>query len=122
MSFAELLDAHLGCTPVPPAAPHVWHSRPVTPPLLSLELPLTASRRTAVEPLRPAPPARLTALDRQTLDEARTPDALRRAYKQLARRYHPDSHPGCTAAEHARLSRLFTEATEHYRVLSGSRL
>ena len=55
-----------------------------------------------------------------TLDGARTPDALRRAYRTLARRYHPDSHPGTTAAERAHLARLFAVATEHYRSLAAS--
>ena len=121
MSFAELLDAQLGCTNVPPAAP-VWNSRPVTAPLFAFELPLTPARPApapsrAPVPAGPALPVRLTSLDRQSLDEARTPDALRRAYRTLARRYHPDHHQGCSAAERERLARLFAEATEHYRRL-----
>jgi hypothetical protein len=120
MSFAELLDAQLGCTNVPPP-PRAWN-RPVTAPLFAFELPLT--------PARPAPapaparvetprPVHLSALERRTLDDARTPDALRRAYRTLARRYHPDRHQGCGAAERERLARLFAEATELYRQLSA---
>jgi len=119
MSFAELLDAHLGCTNVPPAA-GVWNNRPVTAPLFAFELPLT--------PARPAPtkaparveqplPVRLSALERQSLREARTPDALRRAYRTLARRYHPDHHQGCSATERERLARLFAEAADLYSSL-----
>ena len=119
MSFAELLDAQLGCTNVPPAAP-VWNSRPATAPLFAFELPLTPARPApaparAPVPAEPALPVRLTPLDRQSLEEAKTPDALRRAYRSLARRYHPDHHQGCGAAERERLARLFAEATELYR-------
>jgi hypothetical protein len=118
MSFAEILDTHLGCTPVPPPTP-VWSSRPLTTPLFAFELPLTAQRGTVQPRVEPALPARLTPLERKTLDEAQTPDALRRAYRTLAHRYHPDRHPGCSAADRGRLAHLFAEATDHYRRLSG---
>ena len=62
---------------------------------------------------------RLTSLERQTLDDAPTLDALRRAYRKLARRYHPDRHPASSLAERERLARLFAEATEHYRLAAG---
>lgn len=84
----------------------------MTPPLFAFELPLPVARPVRVESPRPV---RLTSLERQTLDDARTPAALRRAFMTLARRYHPDSHPGCGPAEHARLARLFAEAREHYQ-------
>ena len=114
MSFAELLDAQLGCTNVPPVAP-MRKSRPVTPPLFAFEFPL----RPAPAPARVEQPlpVRLSALERQSLDEARTPDALRRAYRKLARRYHPDRHQECSAAERERLARLFAEATDLYSSL-----
>jgi hypothetical protein len=119
MSFAEILDAQLGCTSLPPAA-RAWNSRPVTAPLFAFDLPLTAARPAplpAPAPVEPALPSRLTALDRQTLDGARTSDALRRAYRMLARRYHPDRHQGCSADERERLARLFAEATHRYHLL-----
>lgn len=47
---------------------------------------------------------------------------LRRAYRRLARTYHPDGHPGVTAGERARLSRTFAALTDHYRTLRGSML
>ena len=120
MSFAEILDAELGCTNVPPAV-HVWNARPVTAPLFAFELPLTAARPAPVPALVESPlPVHLSAFERQTLDDARTPDALRRAYRTLARRYHPDHHQGCAVAERERLARLFAEATEHYRFLKAS--
>jgi hypothetical protein len=115
-SFAEMLDAHLGCTNVPPT-PRVWSNRPATPALFAFELPLTAARPARVE----APqPLHLTSPERQTLDDARTPDALRRAYRNLALRYHPDRHQGCSAAEHERLAGLFAEATAYYRLRSAA--
>ena len=114
-TFAEILDTHLGCTVVPPAAPRDWNNRPLTSPLFAFELPLTATRRA---PVAPPLPVQLTTLERQTLDDARTPDALRHAYRKLAHRYHPDRHPASTVAERERLARLFSEATEHYRLLT----
>jgi DnaJ-class molecular chaperone len=48
-----------------------------------------------------------------------TPDELRGAYRQLARRYHPDVHLGCTEREKARLGALFTRAHDSYQVLLG---
>jgi len=114
-TFAEILDTHLGCTVVPPATPPAWSSRPLTSPLFAFELPMTAARRAPFEPARPA---QLTSIERQTLDGAQTRDALRRAYRTLAHRYHPDRHPASSPAERERLGRLFAEATEHYRRLT----
>jgi hypothetical protein len=110
-----MLDANLGCTVVPPVAPRAWSSRPLTSPLFAFERPLTPARPVGVEPPLPV---HLTSLERQTLEGARTPDALRRAYRTLAHRYHPDRHQGCSAAEREQLARLFAEATEHYRLLT----
>ncbi|MES1255461.1 MAG: hypothetical protein ABUS56_07635 [Acidobacteriota bacterium] len=42
---------------------------------------------------------------------------LRSAFRTLARRYHPDRHPGGTPYEAAQLSRLFADVTGHYRRL-----
>jgi hypothetical protein len=112
-SFAEILETHLGCTNVPPVPP-TWSSRPLTSPLFAFDLPLTAARPALVEPRLPV---ELTTIERQTLEDAPTPDALRRAYRTLARRYHPDRHPGCGAAQRQRLARLFAEATAHYQLL-----
>ena len=122
-SFAELLDAHLGCTPVPPPAVRVWSDRSLTAPLFAFDLPLTTARRAAVPAapvaVEPPPlPVELTALERQGLDDAATVDALRRAYRTLARRYHPDRHPGRSIAEGQQLARLFAEATDRYRQLT----
>ena len=116
MSFADILDAQLGCTNVPPAAP-VWDSRPVTAPLFAFEFPLRPAPASAPARVEQPLPVRLSALERQSLDEARTPDARRRAYRTLARRYHPDRHHECSADERERLARLFAEATDLYSSL-----
>ena len=42
---------------------------------------------------------------------------LRREYRRLARRIHPDSHPGCSRTESERLSRQFASATASYQRL-----
>jgi len=54
------------------------------------------------------------------LGEYLSVNTLRRAFRRLARRYHPDRHPGSGAAELHRLACLFAEATEHYRVLAAA--
>ena len=116
-SFAEILDQHLGCTDVPPAAPYVWSSRAVTAPLLGFEGPLASTRR-ATPFIETPRPLRLSAQECRTLDDAASLDALRHAYRTLARHYHPDRHQGCSPSERERLARLFAEATDHYRRLT----
>jgi len=51
------------------------------------------------------------------LDEGLSPTDLRRAFRRLAHRYHPDRHPGSSHTEQERLARLFAEMTDHYRLL-----
>jgi hypothetical protein len=51
------------------------------------------------------------------LDESCSEDELRRAFKLLARRYHPDCRPLAGEAEKARLSRLFVSLHRAYKVL-----
>lgn len=62
------------------------------------------------------------ALDQLTALGARltadfTFQELRREYRQLARRIHPDRHNHCTASERERLSRQFAELSDSYRHL-----
>lgn len=156
-TFAEMLEAELNCTNVPPAS-SAWN-RPLTAPLFIFDLSRPVGSvsgidlRSAGRPLdsqrgpvahahprvphqqrtapRSEPPAtqtiRLTAPERRALEalnnlgadlgDSLSPRTLRRAFRRLARRYHPDRHPGSSTAEHERLARVFVEATEHYRVL-----
>lgn len=71
---------------------------------------LTPAQRKAVE--------EMTSLG-ASLGADFTPDELRGAYRQLARRYHPDVHPTCTEREKATLNALFTRAHASYQVLLG---
>jgi curved DNA-binding protein CbpA len=54
------------------------------------------------------------------LGEDLSATTLRRAFRRLARRYHPDRHPESSPAELEHLARLFAEATDHYRVLAAA--
>jgi hypothetical protein len=42
---------------------------------------------------------------------------LKRGYRALARRFHPDVHPQVSGQERGRLESLFAEASQAYRVL-----
>ena len=46
-----------------------------------------------------------------------TADELRREFRRLAQRYHPDRHGAASAGELESLSRRFSEATDGYRCL-----
>jgi hypothetical protein len=46
-------------------------------------------------------------------------EAIKRAYRALARRYHPDLHPNVSETERRDLARRFAEVTEAYRALSA---
>jgi hypothetical protein len=90
----------------PRREPRTWAGPPATP-----RTPLSPGERRAL--------VALNALGADLGDELSI-GALRRAFRRLARRYHPDRHPGSSVAERERLSRAFVEATEHYRVLSAA--
>jgi hypothetical protein len=70
---------------------------------------------------------RLSEADRASLDVLRrsganlpddfTPDELKAAFRQLAFRFHPDQHPGATAAERLALGRSFAQVHAAYRGL-----
>ena len=51
------------------------------------------------------------------LDADFTTADLRSAFRQLARRYHPDRHHGGSAAEIARVTRVFATMSAHYQCL-----
>jgi DnaJ domain len=47
-------------------------------------------------------------------------EELRRVFRELARTYHPDRHPGSSASEKARLSMQFVRLHDAYRELQGA--
>ncbi|HWO10843.1 MAG TPA: DnaJ domain-containing protein, partial [Polyangiaceae bacterium] len=74
---------------------------------------------------RPAPeqppPDGSRARALQTLGLAGEPgvDAVRAAFRQLARRWHPDRHPGANELTRAALCRRFAQITGAYEALIG---
>lgn len=59
---------------------------------------------------------RLVLLGADLADDFSAED-LRREYRRLARRFHPDAHAHCAPLERAQLARSFVEAAEDYRCL-----
>jgi hypothetical protein len=78
-------------------------------------------------PPPPPQPRRLSKRQHQALDDLNTlgaslditftADDLRRAFRTLAHRYHPDRHPRTTCDEQARLAAQFRRAHDAYRIL-----
>ena len=84
--------------------------RPVVPPPLRRPAHrLSGAQRTALETLR--------SMGADTLDESFTAVELKRAFRALALRYHPDRHAGCPEEEHRELARAFARVNAAYRVL-----
>jgi len=75
--------------------------------------------RKAARTLRPGAQRALGALIGlgAVLREDFTAAELRSAFRALARQYHPDAHHDCSAAEQARLSRLFADMCRQYHLL-----
>jgi DnaJ-like protein len=74
------------------------------------------------EPSRPEPPPdgpRARALRTLGLDGEPGADAVRAAFRQLARRWHPDRHPGANEHTRALLCRRFAQITVAYEALIG---
>ncbi|HEY3381741.1 MAG TPA: J domain-containing protein [Vicinamibacterales bacterium] len=87
----------------------------------------------AYEP--PQPPRRpvrhLSATEQQALDCLRgmgaqslhadfTDAEVKSAFRALARKFHPDRHPGSGDQERARLARAFASVCDAYRTLAGT--
>lgn len=53
------------------------------------------------------------------LPEGATPDDIRRAFRELAQKHHPDRHPAASADERHRLFRSFAEISKAYHTLTG---
>ena len=145
-TFAEVLEARVGSWKAEDAHPGSIPPRRTAPPhpFLFVE-PQVQFRATpyaamAGDRMAPAavPPRRrcrmLTAPEQRALDglvrlgATLEPDFtaadLRTAFRTLARRYHPDSHPTSSTVELTRFARLFADVTEHHRrlrsVVAGS--
>jgi hypothetical protein len=63
--------------------------------------------------------ATLRSLGAAHLGEELAIDDLRRAFRMLAQRLHPDRHPHLTPVARGRLSAQFAEAAGAYRLLTG---
>jgi hypothetical protein len=123
--FGDVLDGKLGESQpdarVAQAAADYARCRPALDPIL-----LFFDTR-----FRPAPPPRprRTLSARQDralrslvelgapLDDAFTDAELRSAFRALAMRYHPDRHPGSSAADVSGLAARFAALTDAYREL-----
>jgi hypothetical protein len=131
-SFADVLERELerGTYQSEPRAPRPaepFRAAPLHPFLFST--PLFTSPRAAFAWAAPTPRPRRTLTSRQeralgelvklgaNLTRDFTASELRRAFRMLARQYHPDRHPDSSDSAKARLSRLFAEAAENYRQL-----
>lgn len=79
------------------------------------------TRPTAAPPSRPriADPRRAGALQLLGIDDAADLDAIKRAYRRLARALHPDLQPGADAVRRQALERRFAEVTAAYEALTG---
>lgn len=80
-----------------------------------------AARSATARPPAPARPAdpRTRAMQLLGVDDAADLDAIKRAYRRLARALHPDLQPGADAVRRQALERRFAEVTAAYEALTG---
>ena len=82
-----------------------------------------AGRTTAQRPVPPSAPRaadpRTAAMRLLGIDDASDADAVKRAYRRLARTLHPDLQPGADLAQRRSLERRFAELTAAYEALTG---
>jgi len=69
-------------------------------------------------PVRPLDPRRVAALRLLGIDDADDTDAIKRAYRRLARALHPDLQPGADDHRRRTLERRFAEVTAAYEALT----
>jgi len=70
-----------------------------------------------VRPARALDPRRAAALRLLGVDDGDDPDAVKRAYRRLARALHPDLQPGADDQHRRTLERRFAELTAAYEAL-----
>lgn len=134
--FADLLDAALAVPAAADAAePRRWARTPAAPAastVLLFATPLTSRvprwLAAAGAPAARRSPHRLTADQQQAFDRLRllgaelhagfTAGELRREFRRLARRFHPDAQGSGTAVDRAAAARCFAEAADACRRLS----
>lgn len=121
-------------TPTSPAFAHAYKHAAATPrptPMPTRGAPEGDLREPTRTPLRPlrittdrqrAALATLQTLGAADLGPTSADVDLKRSFRQLARRYHPDTRPDLAADERRRLARLFAEACAAYRFLLESAL
>ncbi len=131
-SFADVLDLALGRTPAAPstAPARAARSQPFGVAPFLFGRPLTSAKpRWPEQPdARPRRPrhelnqAQQAAFNRfadlgASLGADFSADELRRAYRHLAQRYHPDRHVAVSAGQRAILACGFADAAASYRSL-----
>jgi DnaJ-domain-containing protein 1 len=84
----------------------------------ALEVEGIAADRSAPHRAAPTDPRRTAALRLLGVDEAADVDAVKRAYRRLARSLHPDLQPEVDTARRRLLERRFAEVTAAYETLS----
>jgi len=136
--FADMLDEKIGGAPIEPprAAGRATPRYAPDPILLFFDTRFRLAQPTTpfAPPLPPTPavaqPRPRRSLTTREQDALRafwglgarigvdfTEPELRSAYRSLARRYHPDTHPHSSRTETARLARIFANLTDCYRLL-----
>lgn len=90
-------------------------SRPVEPREFLIGRRRARDRAGTAQANRPAP--RATAWRVLGVSPGTGEGEIRRAYRELARRFHPDLHPDANDDERQRLAERFAEATAAYRAL-----
>ena len=83
----------------------------------SSDVPPSGYYRTGGADRQPIDAERLDALRLLDLDASADEEAIRRAYRRMARASHPDLHPAATDAERRALEERFIAVTRAYRAL-----